>query len=74
MYPIFKTLAEEYPEDQVKLVKVDTDINEDAVDRFNIQGLPTFGVFINGAIVATHSGAITRDKLREFIGKNIAKK
>ena len=73
MYPIFKTLAEEFPDDLVKLVKVDTDINEDAVDRFNIQGLPTFGVFVNGMIVATHSGAISRDKLREFIGKHAIK-
>lgn len=70
MLPIFKSLAEEYPESKVKLVKVDTDVHEEAVDQFNIQGVPLFGVFINGQMVASHSGAITRDKLKEFIDKN----
>eukprot|EP01035_Chromulina_nebulosa_P017122 gene17122-22636_t len=70
MLPIFKALAEEYSPDEVKLIKVDTDIHDDTVDRFNIQGVPLFGVFINGEMVATHSGAITKDRLREFIEKN----
>lgn len=70
MLPIFKALAEEYDENVVKLVKVDTDIHEEAVERYNIQGVPMFGVFKNGELVTSYSGAMTKDKLREFINKN----
>jgi thioredoxin 1 len=70
MLPIFKSLADEYPEESVKLVKVDTDVHEDVVDKYNIQGVPLFGVFKNGEMVASHSGALTKDKLKEFINKN----
>lgn len=70
MLPIFKALANDFPEDKVKLVKVDTDVHEETVEKFNIQGVPLFGVFLNGELVASHSGAITKEKLREFIIKN----
>jgi len=68
--PIFKALAEDF--DDVKFVKVDTDLHEEFVDKFNIQGLPLFALFINGKVVATHSGAISKEPLRQFINKNIA--
>ena len=70
MMPIFKSLAEEYPEDVVKLVKVDTDLHEDAVEKYNIQGVPMFGVFKDGDLLVSYSGAMTKDKLRDFINKN----
>jgi thioredoxin 1 len=71
MAPIFKDLADEYAETNIKFVKLDTDDHEDTVDQYNIQGLPTFAVFKNGEIVATHSGAISRDPLKSFIDKYI---
>jgi len=67
--PIFKTLAEDF-QGKVKFVKVDTDVHEDTVDAYNIQGLPLFALFIDGKIVAQHSGALTRDNLRAFVEKN----
>lgn len=66
--PIFKQLSEELP--AVKFVKVDTDVHEVLAERFNIQGLPLFGLFKDGQLVASHSGALSKDKLREFIEKN----
>ena len=50
--PIFKALADELP--QVKFVKVDTEVHEDSVDSFNIQGLPLFGIFVDGKMVRTY--------------------
>lgn len=47
--PIFKQLAEEMP--AVKFVKVDTDLHEDCAEKFNIQGLPLFGLFVKGKMV-----------------------
>ncbi len=49
-----------------------SDTHEETVDQFNIQGLPLFALFVNGKIVATHSGAIAKEALREFITKNVA--
>ena len=70
--PIFKKLADDFV-DEVKFVKVDTDIHEETVDKYNIQGLPLFGIFINGEMVASHSGALSTEPLRDFIKKNIKK-
>ena len=68
--PIFKALSEDFT-DQVKFVKVDTDVHEDTVDKYNIQGLPLFALFVNGKVKATHSGALTKDNLKAFITKNM---
>jgi thioredoxin-like negative regulator of GroEL len=38
---------------------------------FNIQGLPMFILFDQGKPVATHSGALNKTKLREFIESNL---
>ena len=50
------------------------DVHEETVDKYNIQGLPLFALFIDGKVVATHSGAISREPLREFVNKNREKK
>ena len=50
----FKELADEYSDSPIKFVKVDTDLHEEAVDKFNIQGLPLFALFKDGQVVASH--------------------
>lgn len=71
---VFKQIEEDYSNSNknVKFVKVDTDINEDVVDRFTIQGLPLFGLFLGGEMVASHSGALNKEKLGDFIEKAFA--
>jgi len=54
----------------LKFVKVDVDVHESLAERYSIQGLPLFGMFRDGQLVASHSGALSKDKLREFIEKN----
>lgn len=68
---VFKQIEEDYSNSNknVKFVKVDTDVNEDVVDRFTIQGLPLFGVFVGGKMVASHSGALNKENLGQFIDK-----
>jgi thiol-disulfide isomerase/thioredoxin len=51
MSPIFKALSEEVTD--VEFVKVNTDLHEDKIDGFNIQGLPLFGVFLKGKMVSS---------------------
>jgi thioredoxin 1 len=69
--PIFKQVSEDFPSDKVRFVKVDTDIHEATVEKYNIQGLPLFGVFIDGEIVLSHSGALNRDALRDLVTRGI---
>ncbi len=71
MAPIFEQLSEE--ESSIKFVKIDTEEHEEVVDRFNIQGLPLFGVFVNGKMVASHAGALKKDMLRELVKKGVSK-
>lgn len=39
---------------------------------FNIQGLPLFAIFHQGKVISTHSGALNKTKLREFINNGIS--
>lgn len=71
--PIFKQCADEFSEEKVKFVKVDTDLFPELVDKYNMQGLPLFGLFINGEITSTHSGAMNRDALKSFIMNGLQK-
>lgn len=71
MAPIFSALSDEPDQQNVKFVKVDTDIHEEAVDQFNIQGLPLFGLFIEGKMVSAHSGALPMESLKEFIDRGL---
>ena len=71
--PVFNAVSDEYPETEVKFVKVDTDIHESAVAAYNIQGLPLFAIFKQGKVIATHSGAMSKDPLRKFVAKSITK-
>ena len=72
MDPGFKLISDEYPD--IKFVKVDTDIHESTVDQYNIQGLPLFAIFKDGKVIATHSGAMSKDPLRNFVNQAVNKK
>ena len=69
--PIFKKLAEDIT--TVNFVKVDTDVHDEMADKYGIQGLPLFALFIKGEVVAKHSGVLTKDNLKKFIESNIEK-
>ena len=71
MLPIFKQLAEEIPQNKIKLIKVDTDLHQEAIDKYKIQGVPLFGIFVNGQMVASQAGALSMDKLKQFIYDNL---
>lgn len=71
MAPIFEQLSQEMP--NVKFVKVNSDEHEDVVMRYNVQGLPTFGMFINGKLVAFQPGAMRKEMLQDFVQRAINK-
>lgn len=67
MKPIFEAISEEFDGGKVKFMKVDTDEHDELVDTFNIKELPLFGLFIEGTMVASHSGALFKGGLRMFL-------
>eukprot|EP00607_Mallomonas_marina_P000170 CAMPEP_0182427982 /NCGR_PEP_ID=MMETSP1167-20130531/20933_1 /TAXON_ID=2988 /ORGANISM="Mallomonas Sp, Strain CCMP3275" /LENGTH=142 /DNA_ID=CAMNT_0024610593 /DNA_START=125 /DNA_END=553 /DNA_ORIENTATION=- len=70
--PIFNKLAEELP-DGIQFVKVDTEKHEDTIEKYKLQGLPLFAVFVNGRIMLSHSGALSKEPLRTFIKTGLSK-
>jgi thioredoxin 1 len=70
MSPIFNAISDDYP--LVKFVKVDTDVHDKMQNRFGLQGLPLFGVFVKGKMVKSYSGALPKAALKKFIDAALA--
>lgn len=64
--PHFEALAEELGE-KVKVVKLNIDDNPMTAGRFGVRGLPTFMIFQNGQVTATHLGAMNKSRLAEWL-------
>jgi thioredoxin 1 len=58
---------------QYNLNILSKDIHEDSIDQYNIQGLPMFALFVKGKVISSHSGAISKEPLREFVKSNLLK-
>ena len=67
----FQNIAEEFPDKNVKFIKVDTEVFEDTVDDYGLKGLPVFGVFRNGELIQKHEGNMGKDNLLAFIQKGL---
>jgi len=68
--PILDEIAQEY-QGKLKVVKLNTDENEDIAFRFGIKSIPTFGIFNNGQVVDGVLGAVPKrvilNKVRPYI-------
>ena len=67
----FQSIAEEFPDKNVKFIKVDTEIFEVTVDNYGLKGLPVFGVFKSGELVQKHEGNMGKDGLLAFIQEGL---
>ncbi len=70
--PIFEELAKEY-KDKVKFVKINTDDNIETATKFYITGIPTLLLFINGKVVDSIVGFVSKSELKNFIESNLSK-
>ena len=70
--PILDEVAESYS-DKVKIAKVDVDQNAQISAKYNIRGIPTLMLFREGQIIATHTGALNKTQLTDFIDSNLFK-
>jgi len=68
--PILNEIAHEYM-GKLKVVKLNTDENENIAYRFGIKSIPTIGVFNNGHVVDGVIGAVPKkvilNKLKPYI-------
>ncbi len=62
----FEALAEELG-DKVKVVKLNIDDNPLTAGRFGVRGLPTFMIFQDGKVTATHLGAMSKSRMVEWL-------
>ena len=62
----FEALAEELG-DKVRVVKLNIDDNPMTAGRFGVRGLPTFMIFQDGKVTATHLGAMSKTRMVEWL-------
>ena len=68
MSPLVDQLAEEY-KGRLRVAKVDVDTASQVAMNYGIRSVPTLLLFKGGAVVGQHVGKISREKLKEFVGK-----
>ncbi len=64
--PVIEELAEKY-QGQIRFVSVDTNDNTAVAANQDIRTLPTVQVFVNGEVVNSLVGSVTKMKLREAL-------
>lgn len=66
MEPVVERLAQEVS-GHVKVAKVDVDENMELAMRFQVMGVPTFGIFKDGNLVQRIVGAVGYEALRAAV-------
>jgi putative thioredoxin len=66
--PMLEKLEREY-EGRFKLVKIDSDTEQQLAQHFRIRSIPTVFAFVSGQPVDQFQGALPEGKLREFIDR-----
>ncbi len=69
--PVVEELAEQY-QGKLKVVKVNTDENQEISQRYGIRSIPTLGVFKGGQIVDGVVGAVGKQVLESKVLPHMA--
>jgi thioredoxin 2 len=70
MAPGFEQAAKQL-EPQVRVVKVDTEANQNLGARFNVRSIPTLALFVNGREVARQAGAMGAADIVRWTQQNL---
>ena len=70
MAPIVDSLASVYG-DRLKIVKLEVDPNPESVSKYQVEGVPAFRMFRSGEMVEAKEGAISKQKLEEFLSPHL---
>ena len=71
MLPVLEDVSKELG-DKLKVVKMNIDDSPETPTNFGVRGIPTLIMFKDGQAVATHSGAMTKSKLAEWVNSQMA--
>ena len=69
--PILEQLANEYEEDELKIVKMDVDENPETPASFGIMSIPTLLLKKDGQVVDKAVGVHTKDQLKEMVASHM---
>ena len=68
--PLLSQLEEEYA-GKVKIVKVNSNFEDELVEQYGISAAPTLVVFKDGAEVVRRTGAASKEDIKELFGSLI---
>tara|TARA_X000001036_G_C19918453_1_gene496538 strand:+ start:154 stop:480 length:327 start_codon:yes stop_codon:yes gene_type:complete len=68
--PVLEEIASEIG-DKVIIGKLNVDENSETPPKYGIRGIPTLMLFVNGEVVGTQVGALSKNDLIKFIEDNI---
>lgn len=71
MGPIVDEFAKIYPMTKVKIGKLNVDDNQATAGAYQIMSIPTYLMFKNGAVADKLIGGVSKERLKEFIDKNL---
>lgn len=69
--PLFGAAAQRFP--QILFGRVDTDLEPELSQQFEVRSLPTLLAVCHGEIIATRLGALTSEKLDQLIEEMLRK-
>jgi thioredoxin 1 len=69
MAPHLDAIADELA-GKVSVTKINVDDNPMAASKYGIRGLPTLMMFKDGKIIETHTGAMSKQRIAEWIKEN----
>jgi thioredoxin 1 len=71
MAPHLDAVSEEMS-DSVKIAKINVDDNPMAASKYGVRGLPTLVMFKNGKVAATQLGAMSKQRISEWIKESVS--
>lgn len=71
--PVLERLAEKY-KDQWKLVKLNTDLQQDIAVEYGIRGIPNCKLFSRGKVINEFTGALPEKAVEDWLRKSVPSK
>jgi len=70
--PLFEEFANRVG-NQLRLLKVDTEANQQAAIDFNIRSIPTLSLMLHGKEIARRTGGVALPELQQWVVENLTK-
>ena len=68
--PLIDEISQDY-QDKITVVKVNVDQSSDIASEYGVRGIPTLLLFKNGNVSGSMVGAVTKDKIKEFLDQHV---